>query len=282
MTYVRESSKELNDAIESYGLDSLKPPIDLRALALSWGVDSVEYGDISSDAMLLPSTKGYCIVLSRAASPGEVARQRFSFAHELGHLALRQLGYDEAPKSAHSHRSRYTRDPIERACDEIAAEILMPRSAFITDASRSGWSLHSLRGLARLYETSFEATARRMTDLMPEPCLMGIWKPAPTEADPHILERSWSPAPSYAIRNSNHVPRRRSWLIARAEKSTGVESGIAPIVNKKRLAAQPVDVPSEAVAWGSNENRKVMVFYYPERDLSKQMVALSNATGRLS
>ncbi len=277
----REAKKTLNHVIESFGLDSLTPPTDLHTLASAWGVISVEYSDISSDAMFLPTGEGYRVLLKAPASPGGIARQRFSFAHELGHLLLRLLGYDKAPSSAPLHLNRNIRDSLERLCDEIAAEILMPRGAFFADASGSGWSLHCLRYLTRRYETSVEATARRMVDLMPEACLMGIWKPATSESDSHTLERSKSTVSSYAIRNSNRVPRRRFWLIARASRSTRVESGIAPIVDKTRPTAQPVDVPSEAVSWGSRENQKVIVLYYPERTLSEDMAAISNATGRL-
>ena len=132
---------------KEYGLEFLKARIDLTALAKSWGVTSVETSKISALAMLLsdsagveyrggPHTgermaetmppldsarKGYKIILQDTGHSKLSTRQRFSFAHELGHLLL---------KNSDSERSIDTKKTEEQICDQIAAEILMPRADF--------------------------------------------------------------------------------------------------------------------------------------------------------
>ena len=277
----QHAEKLRSEVIEAFGLASLTPPVDLSSLAAMWGVLAIEYKDISSDAMLLPSYRGYVIVLKKALSPGEIVRQRFSFAHELGHLLLSKMGSSTIPGSAPAHRSEKSRGQEERLCDQIAAEILMPRVAFTAEASRLGWSLNGLKGLTRQYGTSFQATASRLIELVPESSLMGVWEPATTESDSHKLHHSITSKSSFGIRNSNRVPRRRLWLIARASNSANVETGIAPVVDKRHPSSLPLDVPAEALAWGKGEHQKVLVFYYPERELSEDMMAVANVMGRM-
>ena len=274
------TDKTLSQVLESFSLETLSPPVDLASLAADWGVVSVEIKEISSDAMLLPGAAGYKIALKKATSDGEKARQRFSFAHELGHLLLKQSGFDNGSNSKPMHRARNNRNDEERLCDQIAAEILMPRMAFVADASKAGWSLGSLSSLGRLYGTSIPATASRMINLMPEPSAMGIWKPAAIGRDSHKLQQSFGPQARYGIPNSTRLPRRRLWLIGRADNSPTVETGISPILDRKRPSALPIDVPAEAWAWGRDEFRRVIVFYYPERELTDDMLAVANATWR--
>jgi hypothetical protein len=229
--------------------------------------------------MLIPTGSGFKVVLKEAASDGEKARQRFSFAHELAHLLLQITGYDDKFKSSPKYRRHNGRNYEERLCDQIAAEILMPRPAFIEDADNMGWSLDNLGPLARRYETSIPATARRMVDLTAETCNMSIWKPALHHDKHHSLQQSFSANDRYGVPNSTGLPRRRLWLVGRAASGREVESGFAPLVDKKHPRAFPADVPAEAWAWGWNEHRRVVVFYYPDRNLTGDMGILSKATG---
>jgi Zn-dependent peptidase ImmA (M78 family) len=264
--------------VESFELDALSRPVDIALLATTWGVTETEQRPIASEAMLLPNADGYKVILKSANTPGEMTRQRFSFAHELGHLLLHKAGYDRSGDLQGKHRKSRIKNQEERLCDQIAAEILMPRYAFIDDANKMGWSLHNLRELARLYDTSIPATAYRMVGLMDETCLMGIWKFADQYVKHHSLQQSFGTNSRYGVPNSDRLPRRRLWLIGRASNGWGVQSGIAPVVDKKRGQASPTDVPAEAWAWGKDEHRRVIVYYYPERKMTENMMALANAT----
>jgi IrrE N-terminal-like domain len=55
-----------------------------------------------------------------------LVRQRFTIAHELGHMAL---GHDDAPRDDPEMFRSGVRSPIERHANQFAAELLMPESA---------------------------------------------------------------------------------------------------------------------------------------------------------
>ena len=265
----------LPKVIEEFSLETLSPPVDLISLSRRWGVSSVETGPIASDAILLPGQSGYRIILKAASGQGGGPRQNFSFAHELGHLLLHQTGYKGIADLQAKHRDRSNGNEEERLCDQIAAEILMPRDAFEKDGQRLDWRLESLPAMGNLYRTSIAATASRMIQLMGETCLMGVWKPAYTDHDSHSLQYWLGSGQRYRVRNSKGLLTRRLSLIGRAASSREVETGVAPIDERARPRRIPVDAEAEAWAWGYGEHRKVMVFYYPERPLSNQIATLA-------
>ena len=237
--------------------------VELKCLARQWGVTEIETKNIDSEALLLPGLNGYKIVLKDTDTRGGTLRQRFSLAHELGHLLLRKVGYLASTDVGIHHRTNIHNDE-ERICDQIAAEILMPRRLFVEDANRFDWDLGNLQALARLYDVSIPATARRMIDLTDETCLMGVWKPA-TVGGSHSLEQWYSPTRRFGVPSPTGLPSHRLGLIDCAGSSRSIESGTAPIVDRKRPRAVPADVPAKAWAWSRGEFRKVMVFYYPSR-----------------
>ena len=250
-----------NEVVRRYRLEALQKPVPLEILAKNWGVVSIKTEAISSDGMLLPGRRGYTIILNQSKSR---LRRRFSLAHEMSHLLLQKCGISNG--SAVNHRGSDESDGgEERLCDEIAAEILMPRLAFEEDAWMEGWSLRSLRILSREYETSMTATARRMVELMPEPALMSVWKPPNDNGDIPKLQWTDIRRSHHRVQNASFLPRERLRLITDALDSDKVESGCAPVVDTRRGAGRPTDVPAEALAWGRGEYRQVMVFYYPLR-----------------
>ncbi len=261
----RNSQQQIDKIVDEFRLLALPHPPDLKALAKRWGVKSIEERDIGSDAMLLPSGSGYSIILKKASLGILVRRQRFSLAHELGHLLLQK---SEKTGATLKYRGHGYSDDEERLCDQIAAEILMPRMVFYEDGWMEDWSLRGLRSLSDKYETSHEATAIRMVDLMPEEALMGIWKLSQVEGK---VSLGWSHRgnTSYGVPSTQILAKERLELIGRAWNSSQVETGVAPVKLGRR---NPVDVPAEAMGWGRGENRKVMVFYYPTRQPSPSPV----------
>ena len=228
--------------LREFDLTSLKWPIDLSGLAQAWGVTSVERGKINALAMLLgdsagveyrgglhpderkgesilsgdSNNKGYKIILQDTGHPKLSPRQRFSFAHELGHLLLKKSGGDTSIDD---------KKVEEQLCDHLAAEILMPRADFKNAGNSEGWTLKSLGRLAAKYEASREATAIRMVDLMPEPSMLGVWKYVNGET-PSLR---WGHSQTPRFRLPRRVPRGRQWLLSRALKSRKVEDGVAPV-----------------------------------------------------
>lgn len=95
---------------------------------------------------------GFTIVLSKHLSP---SRQRFTVAHELGHAIFETSG-PGCP--------RYGVE-LERLCDMLATEILMPHSLFRTLAQEQ-LSMSKVWELSRVFGTSLTATALRGAELM--------------------------------------------------------------------------------------------------------------------
>ena len=240
-----------------FRLEALEWPVNLDSLAAKWGVTAIEKQPISSAGMLLPNRNGYKVILNQNQSR---VRQRFSLAHELGHLLFNKAGIADSVREPKRRNSLAANPAEERLCDQIAAEILMPRMAFYEDGWMEGWSLNSLRTLASKYETSIPATALRMVDLMPEESLMGVWKVS--EEGKKALQWPHAGKTDYAIPSPSIIAEERMELVSRAWHSYQVESGFAPV---KLGRAKPVDVPSEAMAWGRGEYKQVMAFYYPGR-----------------
>ena len=246
-----------SDLVDEFRLSALNCREDLRRLASGWGVASIKERDIDSEAMLMLMEGSYDIILKRVSQASQKRRQRFSLAHELGHLLLQR---SRKTSAALKYRGHGYSDEEERLCDQLAAEMLMPRMAFYEDGWMEGWSLRSLRTLADKYDTSVPSTAVRMVDLMPEEALMGVWKVS--EGGKAALQWPHAGKTAYAIPSPSILSNDRMDLVGRARNSFHVEEGVAPLRLGRR---NPVDVPAEAMAWGRGEYKQVMVFYYPER-----------------
>lgn len=82
-------------------------------------------------------------------------RKRFTIAHELGHAFFETTGPNPPRTGAE----------LERLCDLIAVELLMPRSTFEDAAVELGFSLNTIQRLSRRFNTSMETTALRLADI---------------------------------------------------------------------------------------------------------------------
>ena len=90
-------------------------------------------------------------------------RMRFSLGHELGHHE--QHGASSQLKVCTSKDLRdYTTDPQEVEANQFSAYVLMPPSLFDEHADESFPSFSMVRDLARMFDTSITATARRVVE----------------------------------------------------------------------------------------------------------------------
>lgn len=245
--------------VTRFRLEALNWPVKVESLAKMWGVIDIERQPISSAGMLLPGRKGYKVILNENQSQ---ERQRFSLAHELGHLLLHKCGMSGSISSPKFRSGVDSNMAEEQLCDQLAAEILMPSMSFYEDGWMEDWSLRGLRRLANKYETSLEATAIRMVDLMPEEALLGIWKISTDKGG--NIEQKWSHrgGTRYALPATAITPNNKLELMRQSHLVPGVLEGVAPV---KLGDERAIDVPAEAMSYGRGENQKVMVFYYPTR-----------------
>jgi len=91
---------------------------------------------------------------------GSVARSIFTTAHELGHILIAEDALDSDPLADQD-------GSVERWCDRFAAELLMPREAFIADwhSSPTRDLAERCQELARRYHVSARAVLVRAREM---------------------------------------------------------------------------------------------------------------------
>lgn len=146
---------------------------DLSAIAAEDGIEIIEARtrDPGWTACLLRTE--HCGLIS--CQPGQnTGRRRFSIAHELGHFHM----------PTHRRSGQFACGPAELEATEgygpeeeweansFAAYLLMPRKQFRRDCKEMPISFESARELARIYNVSITAAARRMIELTSEHCAL--------------------------------------------------------------------------------------------------------------
>ena len=135
------------------------PPTDLEDIARKIGVREISYESFPGSGELHKKKSGYRIVCS---SDQPHSRQRFTVAHELAHVILERTGRN-APRTGRS---------VERVCDMLAAECLMPTSVFEAGLPTT-LALSDIEHLSRVFDTSIPATAIRCTHFR-RVCIFGV------------------------------------------------------------------------------------------------------------
>jgi hypothetical protein len=135
------------------------PPTELQTLGQKIGVREILYESFPGSGELHKLKDGYRVVCS---SDQPVARQRFTIAHELAHVILARTGRN-APRDGKD---------VERICDMIATECLMPTSIFEPQIPVN-LTLRSISRLADIFGASLMATAIRCAELRPM-CVFGV------------------------------------------------------------------------------------------------------------
>jgi Zn-dependent peptidase ImmA (M78 family) len=158
-----EAERLLNAA----GISS--PPVDLKAIARMLGA-SIRYepfeGEISG--VLYKDQKNAIIGVSSLHHPN---RQRFTLAHEIGHLVLHELDVhvDKGFRMVlRDSKSATATDPLEIEANRFAAELLMPSDMVRGDARRFLRDFEEdseLQALAKRYGVSTQALAFRLSNL---------------------------------------------------------------------------------------------------------------------
>jgi hypothetical protein len=150
------NAKTVEDAVRIVAqrlLDGVSiAPTDLERIAEKLRVSAIENEDMPLSGQLRRGQDGFKVVLSSHLSP---ARRRFTLAHELGHAFFETTG---------TNCPRVGRE-LERICDMLAVELLLPRRCFI-DAVQSGPSIEELKRVSRQFGTSLAATAFRYSELI--------------------------------------------------------------------------------------------------------------------
>jgi len=143
----------------------------LDALARKLGVSRIIEQPMAFEGGLFQLPDGELVI--RLNSQSSFVRKRFTLAHEIAHLLLNTV-----PARRSTNR---TDQALERTCDLIAAELLMP-TAEASDFIRAlgSPSPEKLRDIASKYAVSIQAAAIRVCDnLKLWKCSVGMWDLSP-------------------------------------------------------------------------------------------------------
>jgi Zn-dependent peptidase ImmA (M78 family) len=127
------------------------PPTDLEAISSRLDIVGFDSEELPGSGELRRDGKGFKVVYSSSLSP---ERQRFTIAHEMGHAIFEASG-PNCPRSGVE---------LERICDLLATEILMPTGIFLKLLGEK-LSLRKVFELAKTFKTSLSATAIRCAEL---------------------------------------------------------------------------------------------------------------------
>lgn len=136
-------------------LGVLAPPIDLVAMAHAMGIQVTlvhEYSRWDGVAKSVAGVQAQVLINANQSRN----RQRFTLAHEIGHIVLHKPGV--------RYRDRWAEQPDSSAeieANQFAAQLLMPADmihALTQDKT-------SVRALAKLFRVSSDAMSYRLTNL---------------------------------------------------------------------------------------------------------------------
>ena len=131
------------------------PPTDLEAVCARLNVtEVVDDDDIPVVGEVRRENGAFRILCSAGQS---AVRRRFTIAHELAHVVFESTG-PGAPRVGAD---------LERLCDMIAAEILMPSAIFRAAFTQTVVDASVVRLLATTFETSLTATVLRCAEFRP-------------------------------------------------------------------------------------------------------------------
>jgi len=148
-----------------------RAPIDLTQIAKTVGA-TIHYEPLDNEISGMATRTSQGVALIGVNALHAKARQRFSIAHEIGHLVLHEdemLHVDSKYQIAlRSPQSSTGTDSKEVEANQFAAELLMPRKMVEEDVARLIDDLEieeAISELAQKYQVSEQAMTIRLTTL---------------------------------------------------------------------------------------------------------------------
>ena len=247
-------------AVPTDVLDTI--PADLGAIGKCWGVERVIERSLNVAGMVHRFDNGKSVVfLNEDDVPG---RRRFSWAHELGHIVMA----DQSSPGISCRTSGQRDVALERSCDVIATEILMPQEQFGAFADKFGWNLRGARSSANAFQVTVQAATRRLVELMDEPALMSVWSVKPNQplaklkyswSIPNQSAKKWKPQVHWQ-KGPDYMPP-----LYRAITETKVVSGYSRLLVRQHGESRYQWVHTEAMAVGRGAYRTITAIHYLSR-----------------
>lgn len=136
-----------------------EPPVPVEELAHALGVNTIRREPMVEDGRLELRDRQSSIFVRKGVA---LARQRFTIAHELGHLVLADPQEDLVARRLLSPGF----DAEERFCDAFAAASLLPRHWILNQFRGAPERLMVARQVAAGSDTSLSASVLRLRELL--------------------------------------------------------------------------------------------------------------------
>jgi Zn-dependent peptidase ImmA (M78 family) len=136
-----------------------EPPVPVEELARAMGVNTIRRESMVEDGRLELRDRQSSIFVREGVA---LARQRFTIAHELGHLVLADPQEDLIARRFLSPGF----DAEERFCDAFAAASLLPRHWILSQFRGAPERLTVARQVAASSDTSLSASVLRLRELL--------------------------------------------------------------------------------------------------------------------
>jgi len=262
---IERARQLVHQLIENRGHDN--PPFLPEEYAPLQGIKKIVKEDLGNvSGLLLRFHDGPVIKVNKNHNS---ARQNFSCAHELAHHLIRELKLELNTENI-SYRTfnpqacalARAKDK-ERLCDAAATELLMPEFVFRKHLSGFGVSIQSIERLANIFKASVQATARRIAEVSPEPCIMLLWKP---QLRTKGLRLAWCIGPGIKSRSkAYYIPmhtnvRYPSVLYKAYEQDKHVKCH-----KKFKRGTDIKRLPMESKGFGRGETRYVISLAFTDR-----------------
>lgn len=149
-----------------------QPPVDLVDVAKLQGIERVRMRKMRRTlGTLREGANGLTVTLNKR----EPFRSRFTLAHEIAHTIVDPPDR-KAATVVLARRKPSSDGELERLCDEIAVELLLPQEMFIDALDDEPVSMGAIFRLAKLFDSSLQATALRAGELSREPVQVICWE----------------------------------------------------------------------------------------------------------
>lgn len=162
-------TKEVTTLLKNNSVVSLPIPVEHLAESIGAKVVFNNFNDEISGLLLRTDEN----LIIGVAKEQPLTRQRFTIAHEIGHILLHEFSEVHVDKNFavmfRSAESSTAQDILEIEANAFAAELLMPESFLEKELRATALDVEDddqLRRLAKMYQVSAQAMTYRLHNLM--------------------------------------------------------------------------------------------------------------------
>ena len=259
-TEAKSNSEYPGRLIDELGIRELlnaRVPVNIKSVAKTLGAENVQRADISVAGMLLPTDESFRILVNKNESR---ERQRISCAHEIAHFI-----FDPKFKPSMRQDARQAPNALERNCEKLAAQLLMPEPTFSRYANADVFSIRSIINLAKAFQTSIKATTIRALEVIDEPCI-AVFSEMSIGRTGTRLRIRWD------CQNVRRLRAKYRYFLPKGKSVNLNTARMAYETNHVQTSTEFTDIGklklkayTESKGFGSGKSRYVLSLVFPER-----------------